>query len=182
MPIVSVRFARNCDKMYSRHLFPYGGLCRANIKNLLNPIVFDDVQLSCVCLLCQVHVARCLVKNKVPSSNIVILSPYREQRERISNTLGRVLGCKDILVTTITKSQGKAGYLELSLCSEFRDHLLLCICFFVFLFFFFCFVLFFLFFVLFRFVSFHFVSFCFVSLLICSCVLFFDFYIYDCRN
>lgn len=63
-----------------------------------------------------VHVARCLVKNKVPSSNIVILSPYREQRERISNTLGRVFGCKDILVTTITKSQGSEwDYVILSL-------------------------------------------------------------------
>ena len=28
VPIGCVRFARYCDKMYSQHLFPYGGLAR----------------------------------------------------------------------------------------------------------------------------------------------------------
>ncbi|KAL9956676.1 hypothetical protein ACROYT_G038193 [Oculina patagonica] len=64
-----------------------------------------------------VHVARSLVcKNNVDASKVVILSPYREQRSRISDALKGVFRCKDILVTTITKSQGSEwDYVILSL-------------------------------------------------------------------
>ena len=46
-------------------------------------------------------------KNKVDASKVVILSPYREQRSKISESLKTVYRCKDIPVTTIVKSQGK---------------------------------------------------------------------------
>lgn len=64
-----------------------------------------------------VHVARCLVfKNGVSPSDVVILSPYREQRERISKALEGNIISKKILVTTITKSQGSEwDYVILSL-------------------------------------------------------------------
>ncbi|XP_022797848.1 helicase with zinc finger domain 2-like [Stylophora pistillata] len=64
-----------------------------------------------------VHVANCLVNNyRVSSSKIVILSPYREQQERIRKELAKTPQCKDILVTTIAKSQGSEwDYVILSL-------------------------------------------------------------------
>ena len=50
--------------------------------------------------------SKCLVnKYQVPKTDIVILSPYREQRSRISDRLKGAYG--DILVTTVVKSQGK---------------------------------------------------------------------------
>ena len=59
-------------------------------------------------ILCQMHVATSLVyKYKVDASKVAILSPYREQQSKISGSLKKVYRCKDILVTTITKSQGK---------------------------------------------------------------------------
>ncbi|KAJ7378386.1 helicase [Desmophyllum pertusum] len=58
------------------------------------------------------HVARCLVhKNGVRASDVVILSPYREQRSRISAALQGVFKCKEIPVTTIAKSQGNKNLL-----------------------------------------------------------------------
>ena len=53
----------------------------------------------------QIDVVRCLVKKRVHQKNIAILSPYREQRQRISDALKKET-CKEVLVTTITKSQG----------------------------------------------------------------------------
>ena len=45
------------------------------------------------------------MKKRVHQKNIAILSPYREQRQRISDALKEET-CKEVLVTTITKSQG----------------------------------------------------------------------------
>lgn len=53
----------------------------------------------------QIDVVRCLVKKRVHQKNIAILSPYREQRQRLSDALKKET-CKEVLVTTITKSQG----------------------------------------------------------------------------
>ena len=70
----------------------------------------------------QVHVARCLVlKNSVHPAKVVILSPYREQRSRISVALQGDCTCKDILVTTIAKSQGNKSL-------SWQHHIWLVIC------------------------------------------------------
>ena len=56
--------------------------------------------------------ARSLVyRYDVDASKVVILSPYREQRSKISESLKKVYRCKDIPVTTIVKSQGKFTFL-----------------------------------------------------------------------
>ena len=49
--------------------------------------------------------------------SIVILTPYREQRQRISDALKKGK-YKEILVTTITKSQGN---LQLVVCLSFAN-------------------------------------------------------------
>ena len=57
----------------------------------------------------QVQIAKHLVNRyvaHVQKSDVVILSPYREQRSKISELLKGAY--EDIKVTTITKSQGKA--------------------------------------------------------------------------
>jgi len=57
------------------------------------------------------HVATSLVyKHNVDASKVVILSPYREQRSKINESLKNVYRCKDIPVTTIVKSQGKIKF------------------------------------------------------------------------
>ncbi|XP_020604469.1 helicase with zinc finger domain 2-like [Orbicella faveolata] len=63
------------------------------------------------------HVATSLVyKHNVDASKVVILSPYREQRSKINESLKNVYRCKDIPVTTIVKSQGSEwDYVILSL-------------------------------------------------------------------
>ena len=62
-------------------------------------------------ILCQVHVASSLVyKYNVEPSKVVILSPYREQRSKISESLKEGGRCKDIPVNTIAKSQGKTAF------------------------------------------------------------------------
>ena len=67
-------------------------------------------------ILCQLQVATSLVyKYDVDTSKIVILSPYREQRSKISESLKKVYWCKNIPVTTIVKSQGKIHFFVLSL-------------------------------------------------------------------
>lgn len=70
-----------------------------------------------------VHVANCLVNNyRVSSSKIVILSPYREQQERIRKELAKTSQCKDICVTTIAKSQGREwNYVILSLVRSLNE-------------------------------------------------------------
>ncbi|XP_022809791.1 uncharacterized protein LOC111346790 [Stylophora pistillata] len=70
-----------------------------------------------------VHVANCLVNNyRVSSSKIVILSPYREQQERIRKALAKTSQCKDICVTTIAKSQGREwNYVILSLVRSLNE-------------------------------------------------------------
>ena len=60
---------------------------------------------------------RCLVKKGVHPESIVILTPYREQRQRISDALKKGK-YKEILVTTITKSQGN---LQLVVCLSFAN-------------------------------------------------------------
>ena len=63
-------------------------------------------------ILCQLQVATSLVyEYDVDASKVVILSPYREQRSKISKSLKKVYWCKDIPVTTIEKSQGKINFL-----------------------------------------------------------------------
>ena len=57
----------------------------------------------------QVQIAKHLVNRYVAhvrKSDVVILSPYREQRSKITELLKGAY--EDIKVTTITKSQGKA--------------------------------------------------------------------------
>ena len=57
----------------------------------------------------QVQIAKHLVNRYVAhvrKSDVVILSPYREQRSKINELLKGAY--EDIKVTTITKSQGKA--------------------------------------------------------------------------
>ena len=54
-------------------------------------------------------------KNNVDASKVVILSPYREQRSKISESLKKWYRCKDIPVTTIVKSQGKIHLFVVSL-------------------------------------------------------------------
>ena len=57
--------------------------------------------------------AKCLINIKgVSSSNIAILSPYKEQQARIRKALAKKPKCKDIYVTTIAKSQGKATFVS----------------------------------------------------------------------
>jgi len=70
-----------------------------------------------------VHVTRCLVqKMRVRPADVVILSPYREQRSRISIAMQGVHNCKDVLVTTITKSQGSEwDYVIISLVRSLKE-------------------------------------------------------------
>ena len=57
--------------------------------------------------------AECLINIKgVSSSNIAILTPYKEQQARIRKALAEKSQCKDIYVTTIAKSQGKATFVS----------------------------------------------------------------------
>ena len=60
--------------------------------------------------------AKCLIKNRgVSSSKIAILSPYKEQQARIRKALAETSQCKDICVTTIAKSQGKATFVSFTI-------------------------------------------------------------------
>lgn len=70
-----------------------------------------------------VNVAKRLIKDcTVPSLEIVILSPYREQQERIRKELAKTPQCKDILVTTIAKSQvSEWDYVILSLVRSLSE-------------------------------------------------------------
>ena len=58
-----VRFERNCDKMYSRHLFPYGGLksknngpvlliktilCEMNMTYDVSKLIKNPVNVNCI--------------------------------------------------------------------------------------------------------------------------------------
>ena len=64
-----------------------------------------------VYLFYQVHVAESLINDDgVSSPKVAILSPYREQQARIRKALGKTSQRKDIHVTTIAKSQGKATF------------------------------------------------------------------------
>ncbi|XP_068760491.1 3'-5' exoribonuclease HELZ2-like isoform X4 [Montipora capricornis] len=63
-----------------------------------------------------VHVARLFSRRGVRPADVVVLTPYREQKNRISTALKREGMCKQILVTTIAKSQGSEwDYVILSL-------------------------------------------------------------------
>ncbi|XP_068761026.1 3'-5' exoribonuclease HELZ2-like [Montipora capricornis] len=63
-----------------------------------------------------VQVARLLARKNVRPADVVILTPYREQQNRISTALRKEGMCKNILVTTIVKSQGSEwDYVILSL-------------------------------------------------------------------
>ena len=66
------------------------------------------------------QVAKYLVNryNSVRKSDVVILSPYREQRSKISELLRGAYD--DIHVTTITKSQGTASIAKLINSTDFR--------------------------------------------------------------
>ena len=81
----------------------------------LSPITIINYQ--CWLIRCQVHVATSLTyKYNVDASKVVILSPYREQRSKISESLKKVYRCKNIPVMTIVKSQGKTHFLCFMLC------------------------------------------------------------------
>ncbi|XP_068674039.1 3'-5' exoribonuclease HELZ2-like [Montipora foliosa] len=63
-----------------------------------------------------VQVARLFARKGVRPADVVILTPYREQQNRISTALRKEGMCKNILVTTIVKSQGSEwDYVILSL-------------------------------------------------------------------
>lgn len=68
----------------------------------------EEKQERCAFLPLQVQVAKYLVNRfrpRVSMSDVVILSPYREQRSKITELLKGAYD--DIQVTTVTKSQGK---------------------------------------------------------------------------